>query len=114
MTMCLVGPMMTFHSATEQVIAGLAQEVVIRLVAMRASPGHILDTTGYVATVTPFHAEALRLVCQRMVLGAGAELLFHSLVVDVMMSHGAVSGGVVLQHGNRQALRSDGGGDPGT
>ena len=95
MTMCLVGPMMTFHSATEQVVKGLAQEVVDRLVAMRASPGHILDTTGYVATVTPFHVEALRLVCQRMVLESGAEILFHGRVVDAVTSGSALTGVVV-------------------
>ena len=95
MTMCLVGPMMIFHSAADQVVKGLAQEAVDRLVAMRASPGHILDTTGYVATVTPFHAEALRLVCQRMVLESGAEILFHGRVVDAVTSGSALTGVVV-------------------
>ncbi|MGC9348940.1 MAG: FAD-dependent oxidoreductase [Anaerolineae bacterium] len=103
MTMCLVGPMMTFHSATEQVIRGLAQEVVDRLVALKASPGHILDTTGYVATVTPFDAEALRLVAQRMVKEAGAEVLFHSTVVDVTKSDQELTG-IVVQHRNGRAL----------
>ena len=101
MTMCLVGPMMTFHSATEQVVRGLAQEVVDRLVAMRASPGHVLDTTGYVATVTPFHAEALRLVCQRMVLESGAEILFHGTVVDTVISEDTLTGVVVQCRGEQ-------------
>ena len=73
MTTCLVGPMMTFHSPQRQVIGGLAQEVVDRLQALGASPGHILDTSDYCYTITPFDAEALKLVCQRMVLEAGAE-----------------------------------------
>lgn len=106
MTMCLVGPMMTFHSATEQVVAGLAQEIVDRLVEMRASPGHILDTTGYVATVTPFHAEALRLLCQQLVTESGAALLFHATVVDVVMEGHRIKG-VVLQHrGTQVALQA--------
>ena len=104
MTMCLVGPMMTFHSATEQVVRGLAQEVVDRLVAMRASPGHVLDTTGYVATVTPFHAEALRLVCQRMVLESGAEILFHGTVVDAVISGDTLTGVVVQRRGDQVTL----------
>ena len=104
MAQCLVGPMMTFHSATEQVITGLGQEVVDRLVAMRASPGHILDTSGYVATVTPFDAEALRLVGQQMVVEAGAEILFHSMVVDVARSGSAVTGVIVQQRGHPQTL----------
>ncbi len=80
LTTCLVGPMMTFHSATEQVIRGLPQEIVDRLIGLGASPGHILDTSGYVATVTPFDAEMLKLVAERMVHEAGAEILYHTLL----------------------------------
>ncbi len=80
LTTCLVGPMMTFHSATEQVIRGLPQEIVDRLIGFGASPGHLLDTSGYVATVTPFDAESLKLVAERMVREAGAEILYHTLL----------------------------------
>jgi hypothetical protein len=104
MTTCLVGPMMTFHSYREQVIGGLAQEIVDHLMAMHASPGHILDTSGYVATITPFDSEALKLVAQRLVLQAGAQVLYHSTVVGVVTS-GALLQGVVVQHkGGRETL----------
>jgi len=104
MATCLVGPMMTFHSYKEQVIGGLAQEVVDRLMAMHASPGHVLDTSGYVATVTPFDAEALRLVAQRMVLEAGVQVLYHSTVVDVAMAGERLQGVVVQHKGRRETL----------
>jgi len=106
MATCLVGPMMTFHSYREQVIAGLAQEVVSRLMALHASPGHILDTSGYVATITPFDAEALRLVAQRMVLEAGAQVLYHSTVVDVAMGGESLQGVVIQHKGGRETLQA--------
>jgi ribulose 1,5-bisphosphate synthetase/thiazole synthase len=104
MTTCLVGPMMTFHSRSEQLIEGLPQEVVDRLKAMGASPGHILDTTGYVATVTPFDTESLKLVAQRLVLESGAELLLHALVVDVETDGEGISGVVVHSQGEQRRL----------
>jgi len=106
MSTCLVGPMMTFHSETGQVVGGLAQEVVDRLMALHASPGHIYDTSGYVATITPFDAEVLKLVAQRMVLEAGAQLLYHSTVMDVVMSGDALQGVVVQGRGAQQTLNA--------
>jgi len=96
--------MMTFHSATEQVIRGLPQELVDRLVAYGASPGHILDTSGYVATVTPFDAEGLRLMAQRMVLESGAGVLFHACVTGVEITDQRFTGVRVTSQGVERAL----------
>ncbi len=104
MTNSLVGPMMTFHSFTDQVIRGQAQEVVDRLMAMKASPGHITDSTGYVATVTPFDHEALKLVLQRMVLESGARVLLHTLVEDVSMVEGTINSISIFNKNGRSAL----------
>ena len=100
----LVGPMMTFHSINEQMIKGMAQEVVDRLVALRSSPGHIVDNTGYVATVTPFENEALKLVAQRMVLESGADILLNTWVQDVMMEESAIRGVKVFHKGGSEEL----------
>ena len=101
----LVGPMMTFHDALgRQVIAGLAQEIVDRLVALGASPGHIPDTSGYTSTITPFDAEALKLVAQRMVLEAGAEVLLHTYIAAPVVSDQAAAGIVVENKGGRETL----------
>jgi 2-polyprenyl-6-methoxyphenol hydroxylase-like FAD-dependent oxidoreductase len=101
----LVGPMMTFHDQLgRQVIGGLAQEVVDRLVALGASPGHILDTSGYTSTITPFDNEYLKLVAQRMVLEAGAEILFQTYITDAIVDDGSVAGIVVENKGGRQLL----------
>ncbi len=104
MTNNLVGPMMSFHSAKEQVIRGLAQEVVDRLIALGASPGHVIDNTGYVETVTPFDNEVLKLVAQRMVLESGAELLYHAHIEDVILQGQTIQGLVIRHKGGVEKL----------
>ena len=104
MTNAMVGPMMTFHSVNEQLIKGLAQEVVDWLVAIQASPGHIIDNTGYVKTVTPFDNEALKLVAQRMVLESGADILLNTWVQDVIMEENTLRGVVVFNKGGTEKL----------
>lgn len=42
-----VGPMMTFHAGKYQVVRGITDEVIQRLIIKGKSPGHIFDTTGY-------------------------------------------------------------------
>ncbi|HWR40160.1 MAG TPA: FAD-dependent oxidoreductase [Patescibacteria group bacterium] len=78
-----VGPMMTFHAGERQVVRGIAGEVVERLKAMGGSPGHIVDTTGYTYTVTPFDAELLKHVLETMFCEAGGVLLYHSMLAGV-------------------------------
>ncbi|MBP2073220.1 FAD-dependent oxidoreductase [Thermoanaerobacterium butyriciformans] len=78
-----VGPMMTFHAGTKQVINGIPQEVVDNLIKNGGSPGHVLDTTGFVSTVTPFNAEIMKYVLQKMVIESGAEILYHSFLTNV-------------------------------
>ncbi|HHT28401.1 MAG TPA: FAD-dependent oxidoreductase [Firmicutes bacterium] len=90
LTAALVAPMMTFHSPTEQVVSGFAQEIVNHLVARNASPGHIYDTTGYVPTVTPFDGEALKQLELELCLAAGVELLLHAVVVGVGVAAGHI------------------------
>lgn len=107
MTSALVGPMMTFHSPHRQMIGGLAQEVVDLLVALHASPGHILDTSDYCATITPFDAEALKLVCQRMLREAGAQVLYHALISGVLKRDQSLVGIQVTHKAGSEALNAD-------
>ncbi|MCL4514784.1 MAG: FAD-dependent oxidoreductase [Firmicutes bacterium] len=89
-TTALVAPMMTFHAGSRQVIGGIGQEVVERLVALGGSPGHVPDLIGFVSTVTPFDPETLKLVALQMALEAGARLLLHGLLVDVSVQDGYI------------------------
>ena len=77
-------PMMTFHNkAGRQLISGLAQELVDRLVKRGSSPGHILDSITYNSYLVPFDAEGMKVVLDEMVTAAGVTVLFHTLLVDV-------------------------------
>ncbi len=107
-----VGPMMSFHNrAAQQVVQGLPEELIERLVERNASPGHILDSTGYCSTVTPFDSEALKIELETMLHEAGvsatgasaagasatgasaagasatgATILYHTMLADVQTS----------------------------
>ncbi len=85
----LVYPMMTFHSKKGQVVGGIGEEVVSRLVAAGGSPGHVRDTIGFVPSVTPFDPEKLKLVLQQMAEEAGVRLILH---VDARADMGATCG----------------------
>lgn len=83
-TAALVYPWMTFHTLEgKQVIKGIAQEIVDRLMARGASPGHVRDTVGFVRTITPFHPEAYKVLAMEMFKEAGVKLILHSFVDEV-------------------------------
>jgi hypothetical protein len=80
-----VGPMMSFHNpAGEQVVRGIPDEIIERLKRRGASLGHIPDTTTYCSTVTPFESEELKSELETMLSEAGADLLYHTLLADVI------------------------------
>ena len=78
-----VGPMMTFHAGGRQVVTGLPQEMVERLKEKSACTGHIEDSTGYASSVTPFDAEAMKLVLDEMARDSGTDVLFHATLSGV-------------------------------
>lgn len=86
LTTCGTGPMMTFHAGDKQVIKGLGEELVSRLVEKNLSPGHTTDSTGYTYTVTPFDMEGMKRELELMVMEAGADLLFHASLCDMEVS----------------------------
>lgn len=83
-----VGPMMTFHAGERQVVGGIAQELIDRLIERRACLGHIRDTTGYVFTVTPFDAEQLKFVLDQMMQESGVEVLLHTMLAKASARDG--------------------------
>ncbi|HYF92546.1 MAG TPA: FAD-dependent oxidoreductase [Symbiobacteriaceae bacterium] len=104
-TASLVGPWMTFHSSPEvQVVEGLPEEIVRRLREIGGTLGHVRDTTGYVPTVTPFDAEALKFVAMELCAEAGVELLLHSVVTGVVSEGDALQGIVVHNKSGRMEL----------
>ncbi|MGQ8873721.1 FAD-dependent oxidoreductase [Paenibacillus sp. TSA_86.1] len=83
-TAAMVYPWMTFHTEQgEQVIRGIAQEIVDRLQARGGSPGHLRDTVGFVHSVTPYDSAVYQVVAAEMLKEAGVRLLLHSFVDGV-------------------------------
>lgn len=86
-----VGPMMSFHNPNgRQVVRGLAEELIERLAARGASPGHIADTTTYCSTVTPFDSEEMKVELETMLAEAGVQVLFHTQLAAVTAEDGRV------------------------
>lgn len=92
-TAALVYPWMTFHTARgEQVIGGIAQELVDRLIERGASPGHLRDTIGFVHTLTPFDPEAYKALADELLAAAGVELLYHTQITGVAVDGTQIEG----------------------
>ena len=90
-TAAMVYPWMTFHTEQgEQVIRGIAQEIVDRLQTCGGSPGHLRDTVGFVHSVTPYDPAVYQVVAAEMLQEAGARLLLHSFVDGVIAVDGRV------------------------
>lgn len=100
LTACGTGPMMTFHAGEKQVVRGLGDEMIQRLVAKGLSVGHIPDSTGYTYTVTPFDAEGMKHELELMCLEAGVTLLFHTSFVKATVRDGLLSSIECLCAGN--------------
>lgn len=100
-----VGPMMSFHNnAGDQVVEGLPQELIDRLVARGASPGHIEDSTTYCTTVTPFDSEYLKMELEGMLEEAGADVLFHTKLAAARLGeNGRIADIVVCNKGGLTA-----------
>ncbi|SDR94436.1 FAD dependent oxidoreductase [Paenibacillaceae bacterium GAS479] len=87
-TAASVYPWMTFHTAQgEQVIKGVAEEIVSRLIDRGGSPGHLRDTIGFTYSITPYDAEIFKVLAVEMLKEAGVKLLAHSFVDEVLVSN---------------------------
>jgi hypothetical protein len=91
-TAAMVGPWMTFHSGKERIVGGIAQEIVERLMRKGASPGHLADSSDYVATITPFDPEIHKALLFEMMREAGVSLLLHAYFLAAR-ADGATVGG---------------------
>ena len=103
----LVAPFMTSFDASGevQVIRGLFDEIVCRMVDLggRRIPKEVRAGTAFSAWitaghdhVTPFDAETLKLVLDRMCAEAGVKVLCHATFAGPVLKGDAVKGAVVL------------------
>ncbi len=98
-----------FNGRGEQVVAGLPQEVVDRLVELKASPGHVRGGTWstperpmtYEFSLTPYDPEILKYVLLRMAEEAGVRFLFHATLLGTIVEGEILKGiEVVTKSGN--------------
>lgn len=107
-TTACIGPISPFHFGDEQVIAGIPQQFIDRMVDEGGSTGHAktTDPRGHGSYVCFYDRQSYKWVALQMVLEAGAEVLFHTFVSDVILEEGAVRGVVVNNKSGRTALRA--------
>jgi len=102
-----VGPMMTFHNrAGKQLVFGSPQEMVDRLVKRGASPGHIVDSTGYCSTLTPFDAESLKVVLEEMLTEASADILYHTRLIAAKVEDKNITSIFIHNRGGIQEIKA--------
>ncbi len=106
LTGCGVGPMMTFHAGEKQVVKGIMEEIVQRLVKRGYSPGHVHDTTRYISYLTPFSAEGLKLILDEMAVEAGCRVLFHTFIGAVDSENGKITGLTVCNKDGLHSIRA--------
>ena len=105
-TIAGVYPWMTFHTESgEQVIKGIAEEIVQRLMARGASPGHLRDTCVFVYSVTPYDPEVYKVLAVEMLKEAGVDLLVHSFVDTVTAVDGEIQEIEITSKSGRQKVR---------
>jgi hypothetical protein len=106
-TAAMVGPWMTFHSGSERIVGGIAQEIVERLVRRGASPGHIADSSDYVPTITPFDPEVHKALLFEMMREAGVDLLLHAWFLGTHVAEDRVFGASVATVGGGRSYRAN-------
>jgi hypothetical protein len=104
-TAAMVGPWMTFHSGEERIVGGIAEEIVERLMSKGASPGHLPDSSDYVATITPFDPEVHKALLFEMMREASVSLLLHAYFLSAQVEGTSVTGADFATIGGMRGYR---------
>ncbi len=113
----LVAPFMTCYDSGggTMLIRGLFEEIVSRLVEMGGAlhPSGIETSsafTSYITAghihVTPFRAESLKLLADRMLREAGVTVLYHTSLVDAIAENGRITEVIVAKKEGLSAIRA--------
>lgn len=73
-----------------QVVYGIAQEIVDRLVEQGGAVGHVPLPEGYVHSVTPVDADLFRMETTAMLARAGVTILYNTALVDADARDGRI------------------------
>lgn len=86
----------THDSSNNKVCAGIAEELIERLVNEKGSVGYSSGANWadekHAFSLTPFEPEIYKYAAQEMVLGAGADILFHTSITDALVKNGSLTG----------------------
>lgn len=107
-TAASLGPISPFHFGDEQVIEGIPQEFIDRLVEAGGSTGHMKCTNphGSGSYLCFYDHQFYKWVALQMVLEAGVTPLFHSFVGDVIVKDNRVTGVVAVNKSGYQIFRA--------
>lgn len=103
-TLALVNPLQTFHAPAGQVIRGLGQELVDRLMAKKACLGHLVDPIGFANTVTPVDPEAMSREMLAMCREAGVAVLFNHRLLACESAPSGVLKKVFVSNGSGETV----------
>ncbi len=86
-----------FDRPSRQIVKGIAQEIIDRLVAAGGSTGHLVDEVGYDYDehCTLIDVEQYKLTAVEMLEEAGVSIYFNSLVAGADVSNGHINGVIV-------------------
>lgn len=92
-TASMVCPMMAFHSGDRQIIKGIAQEVIDRMMAKGACLGHIPDPLGVTSSITPIEPTMLKMVYFELLEEEkNITLLLHSFLCGAEVKENKITG----------------------
>src|SRR5262245_50066284 len=81
-----------FHNSRgEQVVRGLAQELVDRCVERGGSRGHLPNAAGIGGSFTPLDPEVMKVVLFEMAAETGVELWLHTTLLDSIKNQNRVT-----------------------
>jgi hypothetical protein len=105
-TMACMGPIAPFHHRDEQVVFGIAQEIIERLVALGASTGHLklVRSHGAGSYMCWYDRESYKWLLVDMLQEAGAELLLHTQVTGAVVEGGRIRAVRVVNKGGEAAI----------
>ncbi|MCL4370341.1 MAG: FAD-dependent oxidoreductase [Chloroflexi bacterium] len=98
---------LTFHDYRgEQVVKGLGQEIIERIMAEGGSIGHVQDWSGALYSRTLFDPELFKYVALEMVEEAGVTLLLRTSLVDAVLSDDRLEGVVIHNKSGLQLVEA--------
>ncbi|MBQ7988336.1 MAG: FAD-dependent oxidoreductase [Bacteroidaceae bacterium] len=105
LTTARINPMFTFHDIKgRQIISGIADEFVTKMVERGYSEGHMTDLTFDNASMTPLDPEGSKVILFEMLEEAGVKLLLHTMCVDAVTRERQVTTVIVENKSGRAAI----------